>query len=194
LLYEMFCGRAPFRGDSYHAVLSSILERRFVPLATLCPAVPAKLDSVVARALAQDRSQRWQSAADMREALLAAGSGVEATAIPPTALMEGPLEVVELDHWGQGASEADTRRSTPDHHPSPAPASIAPVAIELADLPPRRGHESSTLVVHPRRRRQLAPILWLVALLALLTTGAWFLLRPEPPSSPVPAAPGRRRH
>lgn len=70
--YELLAGRRPFEGDNWVAVVAQRLERDPVPVSSVRPAVPADLDSVVMRALARTPDARWRSAAELREALLAA--------------------------------------------------------------------------------------------------------------------------
>lgn len=73
LLYELLTGQAPFRGTN-SAVMYQVLHEH-PPAPSMLPiafAPPARLDEVVARALAKRPAERYASAAQMREALLAA--------------------------------------------------------------------------------------------------------------------------
>ncbi|WP_128001451.1 serine/threonine-protein kinase [Piscinibacter defluvii] len=73
LMYELLTGAPPFRGSS-SAVMYQVLHQH-PPLPStlgLQPAVPARFDAVVQRALAKRPADRYASAALMREALLAA--------------------------------------------------------------------------------------------------------------------------
>ncbi len=65
VLYEMLAGRRPFPGDQAHAVIYSILHREPEPLERLCPQVPAALARTVAKALAKDPAERYQSVAEL---------------------------------------------------------------------------------------------------------------------------------
>ncbi|WP_423921090.1 Stk1 family PASTA domain-containing Ser/Thr kinase [Frigoribacterium sp. 2-23] len=75
LLFELLTGRPPFRGDSPVAVAYQHVSEAPVPPSTINPAVSPALDAVVLRALAKDRFERFQSAADFRTDLEAAASG-----------------------------------------------------------------------------------------------------------------------
>lgn len=68
-LYEMLTGRLPFRSTNMPGLLTERLAGRFEPLATACPAAPALLERVVARALAADPEERHASAQAMVDEL-----------------------------------------------------------------------------------------------------------------------------
>jgi formylglycine-generating enzyme required for sulfatase activity/dienelactone hydrolase/predicted Ser/Thr protein kinase len=72
VLYEMFAGRRAFGGSSDVGVITAILRDQPAPLHTLRPDVPADLNPIVARALAKDPAQRFQSATAIRAELASA--------------------------------------------------------------------------------------------------------------------------
>jgi serine/threonine protein kinase len=72
LLYEMLAGRPPFKGESAVSVAYQHVSEAVVPPSEYDPNVSAEMDSVVLRALAKDRNERFQSAEEFREHLLAA--------------------------------------------------------------------------------------------------------------------------
>lgn len=71
VLYEMLVGKTPFGGGT----IASILARRLVndppSLRETNPAIPPKVDQVVLKALARDPDQRFQTTAELRDALIA---------------------------------------------------------------------------------------------------------------------------
>src|SRR6202162_2558255 len=69
VLYEMATGALPFRGDTSGVVSEAILNRAPVPPVRLNPAVPAKLEEIINRALEKDRDLRYQHASDLRAEL-----------------------------------------------------------------------------------------------------------------------------
>jgi serine/threonine protein kinase len=72
LLYEMLAGRPPFKGESAVSVAYQHVSEAVIPPSEFDPNVSAEMDSVVIRALAKDRNERFQSAEEFREHLLAA--------------------------------------------------------------------------------------------------------------------------
>lgn len=62
MLYEMLAGHPPFSGDSINAIMHQILNFEPPPPGSLNPAVPAMLDSIVAKALAKNLEERYQDA------------------------------------------------------------------------------------------------------------------------------------
>jgi serine/threonine-protein kinase len=75
LLYELLTGDVPFRGDTAVAVAYQHVSERPKPPSERNPEVPPELDRVVLYGLAKDRSKRFQSASEFREALRIAASG-----------------------------------------------------------------------------------------------------------------------
>ena len=65
ILYEMVAGRPAFAGDSPAAVLDGVLHGQPANLSSVCPAVPAKLIWIVAKALRKKPGERYQDAAEM---------------------------------------------------------------------------------------------------------------------------------
>jgi serine/threonine protein kinase len=71
VLYEMACGKRPFKGDTALSLISSIIKDTPPPLSEVNRRVPPDLDRIVARALAKDPARRYQSALDLRDELQA---------------------------------------------------------------------------------------------------------------------------
>ena len=72
IIYEMATGRLPFAGASPSETVTNVLEKEAVPLTTLSPERPKALEQIVARLLAKRASDRFQSAAELLDALAAA--------------------------------------------------------------------------------------------------------------------------
>ncbi|MGC8839767.1 MAG: protein kinase domain-containing protein, partial [Anaerolineae bacterium] len=85
VLYEMLTGDIPFATDSTWALLQAHVQEIPPPVRKARPEVPEWLDRVLARALAKEPAERFQSAAEFREALQS--RGMEAT--PPPEAVEG---------------------------------------------------------------------------------------------------------
>jgi predicted ATPase/predicted Ser/Thr protein kinase len=87
VLYELLSGRPPFQAESVLALLEKHRTEAPVALGELQAEVPADLDRVVVRALAKAPERRWQSAAELGEALASVALGDE---IAETAAVETP--------------------------------------------------------------------------------------------------------
>lgn len=100
LLYEMLTGKPPFTGDTAVSVAYQHVSESPVPPSMMNPSVSLAIDSVVLKALAKDRTQRFQSAGEFRSALANAVMGISTSSFqdgaqPPTAPME-PIDSAEL--------------------------------------------------------------------------------------------------
>ncbi len=73
LLFKMLTGRLPFTGKSHFEILRAQVEEAPPSLREVAPELPASLDAVVARALAKQAGERFQSVAELRRALEEAG-------------------------------------------------------------------------------------------------------------------------
>jgi eukaryotic-like serine/threonine-protein kinase len=67
--YEMATGQQTFSGNTSAEIFDAILNRTPVAPVRLNPAVPAKLEDIIARALEKDPNLRYQHASDMRSEL-----------------------------------------------------------------------------------------------------------------------------
>ncbi len=83
VLYELLTGRPPFIGDSLVSVAMAHVKEAPTPPSALNPSIPPAVDAVVLTALAKDRLQRYQSAAEMRADLERARAGMPVAAVPP---------------------------------------------------------------------------------------------------------------
>ena len=73
VLYEMVTGRMAFPGNSHAVAFAAILGGTPPPPTELNGAVSPELERIIVKALAKNREQRYQSAADMRADLVRAG-------------------------------------------------------------------------------------------------------------------------
>ena len=85
LLYEMLAGRPPFKGDTAVSVAyQHVSEKVTAPSAHNSDITP-EMDQVVLNALAKDRDERFQTAEEFRDHLVAASNGeAKVKAAPPT--------------------------------------------------------------------------------------------------------------
>jgi len=66
VLYEMIAGRAPFSGPTDSHVRVSIIDQDPPPLTHKASQVPRQLERIVSKALAKDRSKRYQTITDLK--------------------------------------------------------------------------------------------------------------------------------
>ncbi|MFT5353171.1 MAG: serine/threonine protein kinase [Polyangiales bacterium] len=76
MLYEMLAGRPPFEGGNYFQLLWKHGNELPIPLAEVCPSVPANVSDAVMRSLSKDPADRFQSTAQFRAALVGAAPSV----------------------------------------------------------------------------------------------------------------------
>ena len=99
LLYEMLAGRPPFKGDTAVSVAYQHVSEKVTVPSEHNPELTPELDQVVLNALAKDREERFQTAEEFREHLLAAANGQALAKAPqkttPVALPPQPTEVLQ---------------------------------------------------------------------------------------------------
>ena len=99
VVYEMVTGNRPFEGRSQAGLISAIMSSQPRAVSSVQAVAPAALDHVVARCLAKDAEDRWQSAHDLKlqlEWILQAGTVTPVSAKPsPT----GPRKSREPIAW-----------------------------------------------------------------------------------------------
>jgi serine/threonine protein kinase len=175
ILYEMLTGRAAFHAETEFAKLTAVLTQDPVPIEQVSPQLAPWRD-FFARALARDPDRRFQSAAEMGEALLAVAKGgsmpvptaefssLAIPNVPPT--MPQPHKGVSTHQSVQGA---------------PAASAIAAPSVRVVSAPPPPSLDStwrdgeSPSVAPPRsvaKRSGVAP--WVVAVVATVALAIGF--------------------
>lgn len=71
ILYELFTGARPFRGDNELSILKQTLDGRFTPPQEVDPSIHDDVARIVLRAMAFDPAQRYQDASEMQADILA---------------------------------------------------------------------------------------------------------------------------
>ena len=69
VLYAMCTGRPPFRADSAVAVLRKVSDESPRPIREQNPEIPEWLAAIIAKLMAKDRAERYQSASEVAELL-----------------------------------------------------------------------------------------------------------------------------
>ena len=180
VMYEMLGGKRPWEGDSEVALIGKIMTEEPQPLSELRPDVPPELVGIVDKALAKERSLRYQNCiemqADLEQLIVGMGQTVtpsriadfvraylpaESAAEPTDASL---LSVEEESFAGTGAAPsillADSRAK--------AASDPGTMLIEASATPPQKGG------------RGLLYGIAAFAAIAIIGGGAgWFVLRSE---------------
>ena len=69
ILYEMLSGQSPFKGVHETAIIYEIVNVDAVPISSLRPELDAELDSIVLECLAKEKTERYQSIAEVAKEL-----------------------------------------------------------------------------------------------------------------------------
>ncbi len=181
VLWELLTGTRLFDAEHEATILAQLISHPIPTPSSVCPALPAALDSAVMRALSRKSAARFATALEMRDALVAA--------LDPQA-PASPARVAEWLHERAGASiarrmatleadEADARTALASW-PAPAgesvrlPGSQVPADTLVFSMPP------------PARQpwRAVSAVMFMLALLGIVAGVAWSALH-----KPVPAAP-----
>ena len=68
-LYQMLCGKLPFEGDSMAQLMFRIANEAPKDILAIQPDVPPNVVAIITKALAKDVTQRYQTGAEMAEAI-----------------------------------------------------------------------------------------------------------------------------
>lgn len=140
LLYEMLAGRAPFKGESAVSVAYQHVSEAAALPSSFNNLVSPELDQVVLHALAKDRNDRYPSAEEFRDHLIAAANGspltlsnpiVQTVAVEP----EPAEERTGLDEFEELLAAANTSATTvmPTHPVEKDDPVVVPSEIQPAE-------------------------------------------------------------
>ena len=131
LLYELVAGGRMFKGDDTLQILSKVREAEFTPLGTLKSGLPEKLYDIVAKALAKDPEDRYQSCADMQADIEECIFRLNLR--PSGRSMSEYLKILfaeEIEVEGKGMADAAVAGAASDR------AQEAEASLRLVDTPP----------------------------------------------------------
>jgi serine/threonine-protein kinase len=167
IMYEMLTGAVPFRADTFMGVLTKHMFEAPRPPSEARPdlGITPELDALVLRALEKDRERRFQSMAELGQAIAAAGGGAPLT-------------------FGLSAPHvADATAARPPRPAGPPYAGTAVVTPLDGAAPTRRPAASARAG------------LWIGLVTAVLLAGggaaAWLALRPAAPVAAPAVDAGR---
>ena len=147
LLYEMLAGRAPFRGESAVSIAYQHVSEAPDAPSVHNNLISAELDQVVLHALAKDRNDRFPSAEEFRDHLIAAANGSPLTLAQPLKSPEpvapaAPVEQAQeaeptdsLDDFEALLAAADTSATSvmPAHPVEKEAPVVVPTEIQPAE-------------------------------------------------------------
>jgi serine/threonine protein kinase len=90
ILYEALTGRRPFSAPNYETLLLQIVTSKPRPPSELRPGLPVALEAVVEKAMSRDRADRYQTAAELKRALLEVRDRIAVKEGPSGVLAPGP--------------------------------------------------------------------------------------------------------
>jgi serine/threonine protein kinase len=146
LFFQLLAGRPPFAG-TVPEIMYQVCHAMPAPVSTVAPSVPALLDPLIAKALAKDPDDRFQSAwhfceavKQVRQALGLSGTPPlrHPTAAPATILTTSPAKKSGLSGWVE-----ETRGVKMAHPVNGSPP--APSARPVDTGRPNRGVSNETL-------------------------------------------------
>jgi eukaryotic-like serine/threonine-protein kinase len=141
ILYEMLSGERPANGDDAQQIIGQVIAGKVKPIRELEPALPEGLAQAVHRALEPDKTRRFASAAEMRQALTPfAGQLSYAGRLAAALMPSGSPGEARRPLTSPSDKPAEPPRSavpapTIDAPFEVAPASVAPTAALAQDRP-----------------------------------------------------------
>lgn len=184
VLWELLAGRHLFRGDSIYTVALAIEEHEIQAPSVFAGELPEGLDAIVLRALARKVEDRYQSAQDMADDLLAIASSISA---PSTVDFAGAaLRPQREEHraWlrdvlgGKNKSVPAGRATGMLTIPAQAvdfenPARASAAGVQKGGMAAAAGEDTTpATLAHAKLGRSRMALIVLV--LAVLGAGTWF--------------------
>lgn len=155
VLYELSTSRRAFNGSNEMAVLHSILEGQFMPPTAMTPGYPESLEALLKRALERDGDSRYQSAAEMAEAIREVATSARIQVADRTALQAFIGQFSALDASGELNDSLSSLRSQGERQSLGARSKLASSDCTQADT-------SFVKVVAPTEAPAPFPWRWIV--------------------------------
>jgi serine/threonine protein kinase len=182
VIYEMFTGKVPFRGETPIATILKHIQEPPTLEGPEAPPLPPSLVPVLKRCLAKDPEHRYASASELSEGLRRARSPSRKQEPLPTAVLQAPTlrqpsavpsraratvaagaaGVVVLAGgiflWSRRAPEPTHVESTPTASPSPSPSAVVSTEPPTPErtLPPVLVAETTPVATGPAASKAIA--------------------------------------
>ncbi len=190
MLYEMVSGKPPYEADSAMTIMMKHLNDPIPDIPSDSDAVPPGIKNIIAKALAKDANERYQSAGQMAADLRALLSSAPTAQSPTATVIETPTAASTIVE--------------PTPPPAPEATYVEPVSKPVQPAPSPKGTSTTTQPPPPRQPAQPAEpaasgifgnrmLLFggggaLLVILACVIVGAIFLPRLIGGTSVVPTA------
>jgi TonB family protein len=188
VLFEMITGERLFPGDSEMSVLEAVRQGQTRTPRQVNPALPREVDEIVARAIAIDPNDRFQSAGEMKQRLESA-----LAALTPT---PGPTDLAAyLRHVLEPAAPADQLETPPPREPFAWEAEAnAPAADVSAPSGPEAPIEAVAplmeVAVEEGGRKSRTLLYAAIAALIVVAVLTFLFLNRRKESAPAPQSAG----
>ncbi len=174
VMYEAATGRVPFDGDDAITVALKQVNEEPVPPSQINPKVDANLEAIILKCMAKDPAQRYQTADELRRALMDYLSGrvVQATVENGAATALVPASATRrMNGNGEGATRQINR-----------PAGVVPVGTgtNLAGASGPYGEPQ------PKKRHTGLIVGIIVAIIAVVALVVWFFMSQNGATQMVP--------
>lgn len=139
MLFEMLTGQPPFLGENVNAIMYQTLNAIPQPPSSLNPAVPDMLNFIVAKALAKDIENRYQSAKDLANDLRACLGTMARSAAPviiakPSGSTTSPRGASQAGDSDEESDPAVTMRLSPSFDSVGATMRLAAMTASPEDV------------------------------------------------------------
>ncbi|WP_423734790.1 Stk1 family PASTA domain-containing Ser/Thr kinase [Bifidobacterium felsineum] len=146
VLYEMLTGRPPFTGDSAVAIAYQHVSEVATPPSAVVPGLPKMWDSIVAKAMAKDRQNRYATAAEFKNDILTYMNG----GVPVAAAFNPLTDLSNVK------ARKEAEREQPTAPMTQATQAFNPVTGQFEQVPPANGAAQNALKTRAEQRAAAA--------------------------------------
>ncbi|RME74514.1 MAG: hypothetical protein D6784_09735, partial [Chloroflexi bacterium] len=182
ILYRCFTGRLPFDAADPLDVVLLQMDQPPPPPRQVNPAVPPALEAVILRALEKEPENRYPTGQALADALEAALSDIEGTAVPlPEPPAEEPSEPVPVPQPSPSSDTLSIPPAASPARPGEPPSLVSRLSREMA--PSSAASSAPPAPARPAGRRPVRAIAAVAVLLLLLAGLGIFLFSSGPSES-----------